>query len=912
MIKQIQLRGISRTPSDRMTADGGCAESLNVHLDDQELAPTLEPKDITSQLGFWDDPEAKAIFIHKTSRAEHLILLKGDSVGYAKNGSFAQLFTFDNETLVDVASIGNTLIVSTSKHSHYVKWKQDELEYVYLRPRIPEPVIEFIDVCGESEDIVTARTAYSKEDWDKVHVFDEGVWNGILKGTYDAEEEDYTKFKGEIDEIINSIWSSFQIMFASNRSAGYFSAPLLARYALKLYDGNYIYQSAPVLLGGAGGSHMVNRDITMVTYRPEVHVYGKTGCVVTTNLNNFGIHKVTAKFAETFDLGDWKELVQSVDIFLSPEIYSPALYLKFESMEQTNIPSDPPGILGVQGTLSLGKVLDTEDEDNIIKNANFYKVASFPVDDLAKLVDGYDIKPVSQDMLLVQQTLPDDQFSHHEVTAAKESMTYNNRFLLGGTRTKLYTGYPLFGSTMLYNFINPEMRPSWVEDNGISGTTDYYFIFYVKDKDGSSYKVKQKLITPTHIEGNYPEAYGWIAYPDTKCYRAQLVYLADGAYRVHTFTMKEHPRLNCAYCFLGFRESLFDTAYEVEASNPLDRIDNEDAWYYNKKQLILSDVDNPFVFPIANRMSMSGDIIEVATTTKALSAGQFGEFPLYAFTADGIWALPISATGVFAGSRPLARDVAIEGTISPIDQAIVFVTERGVMLLQGSDIRNLSPNMNGTHYRLEEDASRLLERDENWRPFIGIVRDGTPFMSFMKKAIIASDYAGNRLICFNKELPTYQYVFMLDTNTWHKIASPEGLKVERVLNSYPDTYVACRMADASQGEVSKILNYSTFLDVSHASQENIKGMIVTRPFDLEAPDLRKSLNDIRIRGQFNRTDVKYILLGSMDGINWGLLPSLRGGSYKLFRLVILANLSPNERISWVDIDFDIRFTNRLR
>ena len=46
MIKQIQLRGISRSPSDRMTEDGGCAESLNVQLEQQELAPMLTPKKV--------------------------------------------------------------------------------------------------------------------------------------------------------------------------------------------------------------------------------------------------------------------------------------------------------------------------------------------------------------------------------------------------------------------------------------------------------------------------------------------------------------------------------------------------------------------------------------------------------------------------------------------------------------------------------------------------------------------------------------------------------------------------------------------------------------------------------------------------------------------------------------------------
>lgn len=92
----------------------------------------------------------------------------------------------------------------------------------------------------------------------------------------------------------------------------------------------------------------------------------------------------------------------------------------------------------------------------------------------------------------------------------------------------------------------------------------------------------------------------------------------------------------------------------------------------------------------------------------------------------------------------------------------------------------------------------------------------------------------------------------------------------------------------------------------------MKGMIITRPFDLGYPDVRKVIKSIRIRGYYNRQDVKYILQGSMDGLNWGILPSLHSGSFKLFRLIIMADLGKDERISWVDVDFDVRFNNRLR
>ena len=74
----------------------------------------------------------------------------------------------------------------------------------------------------------------------------------------------------------------------------------------------------------------------------------------------------------------------------------------------------------------------------------------------------------------------------------------------------------------------------------------------------------------------------------------------------------------------------------------------------------------------------------------------------------------------------------------------------------------------------------------------------------------------------------------------------------------------------------------------------------------------KALRDLRIRGAYHRGHAKYILMGSFDGFTWHRLHSLRGASFKLFRLVIVTTLAAAERISWVEVDYQTRFANRLR
>ena len=108
-----------------------------------------------------------------------------------------------------------------------------------------------------------------------------------------------------------------------------------------------------------------------------------------------------------------------------------------------------------------------------------------------------------------------------------------------------------------------------------------------------------------------------------------------------------------------------------------------------------------------------------------------------------------------------------------------------------------------------------------------------------------------------------------------------------------------------------IYDLSTILDAAD-SRIPTRGVIATRPFDLGAPDVLKTITDIKIRGPYAKGGTRFMLLGSMDGVNFYVIGTKRGKAWKLFRLIILANIEPTERISWVDVIYEEKFTNRLR
>ena len=77
--------------------------------------------------------------------------------------------------------------------------------------------------------------------------------------------------------------------------------------------------------------------------------------------------------------------------------------------------------------------------------------------------------------------------------------------------------------------------------------------------------------------------------------------------------------------------------------------------------------------------------------------------------------------------------------------------------------------------------------------------------------------------------------------------------------------------------------------------------------------MRKQIKDIRVRGFFgDGGSAQLVLMGSMDNVYYDRLTTLRSGSYKFYRLALLLKLYPDERVSWVDVDYEERFTNKLR
>lgn len=956
-----------------MTEDGGCAESLNVSLDHSELAPSFIPEDVTKKLGLPESLRAEKVFVHKTANYENVVVIQeGQFKAYSNAGEIISSFPMSGE-VSDILSLGNTIIVLTSESVNYVLFRGGK--YISLGADIPFPKLK-IEAKGESGKKSVTIDLDDLGLTGNYRAFSSLQYGEYLNSGINADEG--------VVKILSKINEQKAVMSGELGRKGAFWGPVYVMYGVTLYNGTVI-TTVPEL---------VCRDVVLP------YVWGLT---LSSEFTMNGMNKefqgginadieapaftLGVSAEEDYHLADWKDVIQSVDVYVSLPIDTAPDYRRIEIKEVTD--TDTANATQTRTATTNWGVL--KENEQILGEGNFYRVKSYELsqeenDTISKLFftwnsQDYDVS--GESLVESIHRLPSSSVDHVYVDAlkvrAEKALQYNEQVLLSSASNLLqYRGV---------------VSTRWQSSNR-KYTARLKFIL----SDGGVIYSEEGIQLPSS---------GFLSFASTKATSVEMIvrldrkiytdqdwndYDIETTYSYLKLPMNPHPSMPCAYAKIGLGKSLEEYAFEKNGSLTLEQAEkivdfNVDAPYYLSldNKLLVSSAFNPFVYPETKRITFQSKVLGVAVSTTALSQGQFGQFPLYVFTEDGIWAMETAADGSFVTSKPLSRDVCVNpDSITSIDNAVIFVTDKGVMLLQGSQVVNISPNMNGRHYTIEGTAQAIIEGQEFFKDFIPVLTDSTHFMAYVREAMIAYDYPGQRLVFIKKD-EKYQYVYKLDTQTWHKVAY--GIDLLAPVNSYPEClvqgvgekeiirifwkvveyqsqeetdYLADRirvmLPDITDREVQSFLDFDHVIEVTHLKEEDrewlynemdyyhvatefeerkeeefftriydlstildaadsriaTRGVIATRPFDLGAPDVLKTITDIKIRGPYAKGGTRFILLGSMDGVNFYVIGTKRGKAWKLFRLIILANIEPTERISWVDVVYEEKFTNRLR
>lgn len=890
MIKEIKYNGLTATPSDYNSLDGDLAAMANLIPEDGALKPIASPATV-----FQLSSGENVVHIHETSSFTHYIIQDTSNALYwrTKDGSARRISNFGSEEIYQITSIGNTLVTLCSDGMHYALWSTDNNNYTYLGNKIPECPISFgLHGVGKlySELPSTDNSTY-----------------GTFTINYDDASEDKANIATQILAKVNKFIAEV------STDKGKFMYPFFVRYAYRLYDGSLSHHSAPILMVPCTGANPF--------------VFAPSGSVGSSSAE-LDIYAVVATLdyqplissSERTALGKWSDIVKSVDIFISAPIYTYdqsgteveyysstpifqyyygcfapqsiahlAALNTYQQWEVSDLYRLDKNISYNTPVLSPGWVVPTfpkPEVDSKIRDCSaFYFLTSVAIEDLPSGRVDVDIDDGALASIVAHEPMKDD-YQTHDTLVPSFAQVYNNRLNIANIERRLFEGYDTAAQVaycsgyLQYTANGLEANPS------VGGNSDIYL--YTTIQADKTITVRNTCSTPLSVAlWNYP----YLFYPDTSV-KSMTLSSSTGA---KTIKAEPHPLLNGSVCYRGLGVGgSWDYYYPSESGTPIVSLPNK---------IYTSEVNNPFFFPLTGINTVgTGEIMGISTAAKALSQGQFGQFPLYAFTTDGVWALEVSTTGSYSAKQPITRDVCLSAeSITQIDSAVLFATARGIMLLSGSESICISDVINS------EEPFALLELPHGGKlmEFANLIADNVnyiPFKEYVQGCRMAYDYINQRIYVFNPA-HRYAYIYSLESKAWGAVASD----IVSSLNSYPESVAMDR--------------YNRLVDLSvPVTTSDIRGFLISRPLKMDYADILKTVNAVIQRGRFRKGNVKVVMYGSRDLINWFMVNSstdhyLRGFSgtaYKYFRIAVISSLNHDESLSGCTVQYELKQTNQPR
>ena len=885
MIQELIYNGYSSTPSGIQCPDGDLSVALNAIPENGAIKHIEKPRTI-----FTLPNGQKVVYIHSVSVFENYIILDEASQKLlwipsdSPQTPAKELFTLSGKELYQVTAMGNVLVTLTSDGIIYSLYKSDSYQPMGNKPAFP--AISFRLRVGEvNSEILTANF----EKFSPTPSPDGGI--SISNNAKEA--------------VKNTVTGYFNPIATQAKEDGLFLYPIMVRYAYRMYDNTLSYISQPIQLYPSDGVPLTIRYAGQHTDNLQVKAFN----VQVRSFKSQLMYQINNLEEVKQSLAEWGELIKSIDIFVTQDM---------EIINDSSIASG--GMSGFMGNISHlhgqgsfhgcykgekvnGKYVYRKHrlkEDGSDSQAYFYVGSTTIIKDDGP-VNFYHISTISlsslnadeQEVEIEQGVLPTDTLVNREQLKgdsnideqliAKYVYTYNARLNLTGV-TVLPRPYPLESCFAYGNAVyDPESKKT-VEKT-------YSFKAYVLiEAEKRNVMVTCDSSIPMNIDG-----YNNFFFFSNVNAKELIVERTDtnGTKSYSKTKFKKHQGLDGCFTYIN---SSFDDIVDMSI------VSHTDIGIPYPNKIYTSEVNDPFTFPASLVSAVgSGAIVGISSAAKALSEGQFGQFPLYAFTDEGVWALEVSDTGAYYARQPITRDVCISPeSITQIDSAVLFATHRGIMMLSGSQSICISETID------KNEPFSLLSFPKGKEllqiaalPVSDIII--APFRDFLLSSRMLYDYAHQRIIVYNPE-HSIAYVFSLSSKQWGMIES----NIASSVNSYPEA-----LAMSHKGEL---------INFSEEGNQAVTSLLLTRPFKLGDPALFKTIDTVIQRGYFTEGSIKQVLYGSNDYRHWFPVKSssssyMRGFSgtpFKAFRLAVIASLDTFDSLIGCSISFTPRLTSRLR
>lgn len=877
---KIPFSGINRSIDEGISADGQSMELINARIKNGSVEPIGNPVHV-----FTFDFPVEKIYYH--SLVNKIIVFANSGDIYALDNDYTNktLLSSELQGSSHVEFLGNMACFFKGNNLLYALHTISGYEYIGNIPELPQlkinQQVKIASICPSHKFLGGRKSeALSEEEFMRSARY-------VSTGYYDNCIDTLNKEK-------------------------YITQPCLIKYAFRTTSGKYIKES-PVII--VEHNQAINHMFTFAGLTSaekgamapfyQLYPFGMgqddfSNATFKEYHYDFAVMgtKLGISLPQDINLSRLKSVITSIDIFISPiechtkkeKKYNSIIYTEYETSDY---------------------------KSQLLKAYKFYKVAEFSLD--GEKV--WELENWSKDSLAIQEQLVTTETRHQ--FSAKTSYVYNSRLHLADISYTLFDGYG-------YGY------DSFTQEEGDNELYTAIIFTHINTEQGEH--VRRKRV---EIKGRLAP---FLTYPDSRATKME-VYVTknytgnpDHLFYKRTFPLTKHPHLNLAYYYHEVKNAKYEirpyyipSIYESGDAVLLPlSLSDEVKPYVSENTLKVSDLNNPISFPAVQTYQPSTKkIIGLCSNTTALSQGQFGQHPLYVFAEDGVYAMSVGTEGVvYSTQTPVTRDVCVNSkSIKGIDQAVIFASQRGIMMIAGNTTKLLSGDLDG-YIPSCVASSPIIQKIANIGNF---ELSSVVFNHYIKSAEVGYNYRENEIIVANPEYK-YSYVYNIGTGTWAKISH----KIISFTNKHPECYALINR----EGEPS-------IYDIQNDHRSVSKILLLSKPIKMGSNAhkrilqtalrgvVKRSLSDLYLRGEpvmFRGeevnifSDVGLYVLGSNDAEHFSLISGKesivdirdlvtkmnKSKPYKYFMVALVGGVRTDVSLNYMELIVSEAFDNRLR
>lgn len=910
--QEVIFKGLTNSPSDYDCQDGELATCLNLINEDGALHPIHQPVVAEPNITLPNN-SCSIRYVHNVTHANknhsHYIVNCTNSSPYSwywtekgGDGTPHELNLGDFK-VNSVTAIGNIICFVGDKNILYAFWNKDS--YNIFNKNAFNYTFSVTNTSGVEVDAI----AQLGDD------FQGCFWTS----SFGSQDYDNLIFEGTKPNGTKTIWNAIDSMInkaMSENGNTYFKYLVFGVVALRLYDGTYSNISNLFVLcpkDNLNNSFYYNSDKETIKNTEYYKFVRASGYIHR--------HRINVQL----DLTGIEDFVQGVDVFLTKG--TDFLYLDkgydATSTETVN------NLKKRKGTITFER-LKKSSLYREFDNLTFYHSIYITKEDLGKDIDLLNVQGTEEPLSLADMG--------RTSIGSSCAIAYNNRLHLANIQNyinDIFSPNPIYKfelnssgtyfpvekiNTILGNYMDvPLTDEGWYDLEKQSSDTaeviaiidnKYYYkatvqyplnpIFVVPFQDAKSVKLyikhKGKLMDEIgfrNINLHQSETFG------------MSYYIFNAENGIFSFMQKYELSNNGGVLTRRQGDTFTSTSsnFYDEASQ---KCDSDGAKIEQLASLIkVSEAENPLVFPAKNSVQVGSSVISaLAANTRPISEGQFGDAPLYAFTDEGVWVLMLGEEGTYVARQPANREICSNPDgILQIDDAVLYPTNRGIMMQQGRNSICITDQLDGYPFNFMEMkyAKQIIATNETESGEISYIR----FKDYLKSADMIYDYYNNRIIVFNPN-QAYAYVYSLKSKMWGAMKNVFNKRV----NIYPESY-----ATNKEGKILNVYVEEPYFNTPY--------FLCSRPLTISDKEVYKTIFTCIARGYFRKEingKCAMVLYGSNNLFDWYLIKTsvneylrgIAGSPYKYFRVALIGNLATNESISGLSAEFQERLQNKLR